>query len=36
MAHMIPDAPKDFIPSSLEGTMFDALTNLPDDYFVLH
>lgn len=36
MAHMIPDTPKDFHPSSLEGTMFAALATLPEDFYVLH
>lgn len=36
MAHMIPDTPRDFHPSSLEGTMFAALATLPDDFYVLH
>lgn len=36
MAHMIPGTPKDFHPSSLEGTMFSALETLPDDFYVLH
>lgn len=36
MAHVIPDTPKDFHPSSLEGTMFAALATLPEDFYVLH
>ena len=33
---MIPDTPRDFVPSSLEGTMFDGLAKLPSDYYVFH
>lgn len=36
MATMIPDTPRDFVPSSLEGTMFDGLAKLPSDYYVFH
>lgn len=36
MAKMIPDTPRDFVPSSLEGTMFDGLSQLPDEYYVFH
>ena len=36
MAKMIPESPREFTPSSLEGVMFDALSNLPDNYYVFH
>ena len=36
MAKMIPDTPRDFSPSSLEGAMFDGLSRLPDSYYVFH
>lgn len=34
MAIMIPETPHIFEPASQEGLMFDALTLLPDDYYV--
>ncbi len=33
---MIPEKPRQFDPSSLEGIMFEALENLTDDYYVFH
>ena len=36
MAIMIPETPLIFEPASQEGLMFDALTLLPDDYYVFH
>ena len=36
MAIMIPEKPHEFEPASQEGLMFDALSKLPDDYFVFH
>ena len=36
MARMIPETPRDFVPSSLEGVMFDGLSKLPDEYYVFH
>jgi hypothetical protein len=36
MAIMIPDSPRTYEPSSLEGVMFSALEKLPDDYYVFH
>ena len=36
MAKMIPETPREFSPSSLEGVMFDSLSNLPDGYYVFH
>lgn len=36
MAVMIPETPHIFEPASQEGLMFDALTLLPDDYYVFH
>lgn len=36
MAKMIPSTPKDFAPESLEGVMFHALEQLPDEYYVFH
>lgn len=36
MAIMIPRVPHDFAPESREGEMFNALSKLPDDYFVFH
>ncbi len=36
MANMIPEKPRDFDPASQEGVMFDALSSLPDDYYVFH
>ncbi|SEA76612.1 Type III restriction enzyme, res subunit [Oribacterium sp. KHPX15] len=36
MAIMIPEAPRDYDPLSLEGEMFNALRNLPIDYYVIH
>lgn len=36
MAFMIPDKPRDFQPASQEGLMFEALSSLPDDYYVFH
>ena len=36
MARMIPETPREFSPSSLEGVMFDSLSNLPDSYYVFH
>ena len=36
MAKMIPAKPRTITPSSLEDIMFDALANLPDDYYVFH
>lgn len=37
MARMIPSrGPRDFIPSSQEGIIFDALSKLPDEFIVVH
>ena len=36
MAIMIPNLPRDYDPQSLEGNMFNALSSLPDDYFIIH
>ncbi len=36
MANMMPHAPREFDPLSREGEMFAALSQLPDDYSVLH
>lgn len=36
MAHMIPSRPRNYVPSSEEGIIFDALEKLPSDYWVVH
>ena len=36
MAIMIPERPRSFEAASQEGLMFDALTLLPNDYYVFH
>ena len=36
MAVMIPRVPHDYTPESREGVMFEALSLLPDDYYVFH
>ncbi len=36
MAHMIPPIPKDFDERSHEGDVFNALSKLPEDYYVFH
>lgn len=36
MAIMIPKRPREFKPESQEGLMFDALKQLPDEYYVFH
>ena len=36
MAKMMPQKPKEYHPYSLEDKMFEALENLPDDYYVFH
>ena len=36
MAIMIPERPRRFDSSSMEGIMFDALALLPDQYYVFH
>lgn len=36
MAIMIPEKPHFFDPASQEGLMFDALTLLPEEYYVFH
>ena len=36
MAIMIPDKPHKFDPASQEGLMFEALSMLPDEYYVFH
>ncbi|WP_311146645.1 nuclease-related domain-containing DEAD/DEAH box helicase [Stomatobaculum longum] len=36
MAMMIPEKPRNFDPSSQEGLIFDALAQLPEDYYVFH
>ena len=36
MARMIPAIPREFDPASHEGTAFQALRRLPDDYYVFH
>ena len=36
MAIMIPQTPRDFTPASQEGTIFEALALLPDEYYVFH
>ena len=36
MAHMIPAQPKDFDPASHEAVVFEALSRLPDNFYVFH
>ena len=36
MAKMIPEIPREFDPASHEGAAFQALSRLPDDYYVFH
>ena len=36
MARMIPEIPHEFDPASHEGAAFQALSRLPDDYYVFH
>lgn len=36
MAIMLPSNPREFDPRSREGIMFQALSHLPDDWYVLH
>lgn len=36
MAIMYPEKPKEFILNSKEDIMFEALSNLPDDYYIFH
>ena len=36
MAIMLPVKPREFDPASKEGLMFEALEQLPDDYYVFH
>lgn len=36
MAHMIPPVPKEYDAKSEEGLVFNALRDLPDDYYVFH
>ncbi|MBR3354516.1 MAG: NERD domain-containing protein [Oscillospiraceae bacterium] len=36
MAVMIPEKPRDYDPASQEGLMFEALSSLPDEYYVFH
>lgn len=36
MAIMIPKLPRDYEPASLEGEMFEALSRLSEDYYVIH
>ncbi len=36
MAIMLPEAPREYAPESLEGLMFYALSHLPDEYYVFH
>jgi len=36
MAIMVPEKPRQFDPASLEGLMFEALSQLSDDYYVFH
>lgn len=36
MAHMIPPLPRDYVPSSEEGIIFEALERLPNEYWVVH
>jgi len=36
VAIMLPAKPRQFEPASMEDVMFDALTQLPDDYYVFH
>ena len=36
MARMIPEIPREFDPASHEGAAFQALSRLPDDYYVFH
>lgn len=36
MAHMIPAHPRNFVASSEEGIIFDALEKLPNDYWIVH
>lgn len=33
---MIPETPRQFAPASQEGLMFDALSLLPNDYYIFH
>lgn len=36
MAHMMPSKPRECSKNSLEDIMFEALSNLPDEYYVFH
>ena len=36
MAMMCPEVPRSFHPASQEGVMFQALSQLPDSYYVFH
>lgn len=36
MAHMLPEKPRNFSTNSLEDVMFEALMQLPDEYYVFH
>lgn len=36
MAIMIPEIPRDYDQTSLEGVMFEALKKLPSEYYVVH
>lgn len=36
MAVMVPQNPREFTPASLEDVMFEALRQLPDEYYVFH
>ena len=36
MAHMIPPVPKEYDAKSEEGLVFNALRDLPDEYYVFH
>lgn len=36
MAHMIPAVPKEFDERSHEGDVFNALSKLPEDYYIFH
>lgn len=36
MAIMIPERPREYDEKSQEGIMFDALKNMPDEYYVFH
>ena len=36
MAIMIPEKPREFTANSREDLMFEALSRLPDDYYVVH